>query len=203
MTMTPTEPEPPQQPPPAGCNCTKEQRATFVGWVGQLVHEHRLLLANVARREGLGPEDAFDVVQEAFHTFLTLPQARALVDARDDARNLLVAVTRNLARNRRRLAALARPHERDERALDALPAPSPSVEDLLAAAEEELRLHGCVQELGDVQRTVVTLRMLDELPGDDVARELGISPGHVAVLLHRAKAKLLSCMTAPAKPPAR
>ncbi len=37
--------------------------------------------------------------------------------------------------------------------------------------------------------------MLDEVPGDDVARTLGISPGHVAVLLHRAKASLLACMT--------
>ena len=54
----------------------------------------------MARGEGLGPEEAFDVVQEAFHSFLTLPAARTLVDARDDSRNLLVVVTRNLARNR-------------------------------------------------------------------------------------------------------
>src|SRR4051812_17482519 len=139
------------------CRCTTEERATFLGWVGQLVHEHRLHLAGVARQEGLGPEDAFDAVQEAFHTFLTLPAARALCDARGDARNLLIVVTRNLARNRRRLAALARPHDGDERVLDALPAGAPSVEDLLASAEDELRLRGCVQELGDVQRTVVTL----------------------------------------------
>ena len=57
----------------------------------------------LARGEGLGPEEAFDAVQEAFHTFLTLPSARTLVDARDDSRNLLVAVTRNLARNRRQI----------------------------------------------------------------------------------------------------
>jgi RNA polymerase sigma-70 factor (ECF subfamily) len=42
---------------------------------------------------------------------------------------------------------------------------------------------------------VVTLRMLDDLPGEDVARLLGVSAGHVAVLLHRAKARLLACMT--------
>jgi RNA polymerase sigma-70 factor (ECF subfamily) len=43
---------------------------------------------------------------------------------------------------------------------------------------------------------VVTLRMLDQVPGEDVARTLGITAGHVAVLLHRAKASLLACMTA-------
>jgi RNA polymerase sigma-70 factor (ECF subfamily) len=52
-----------------------------------------------------------------------------------------------------------------------------------------------VGRLGEIQRAVVTLRMLDELPGDDVARALGLKPGHVAVLLHRAKASLRDCMT--------
>jgi DNA-directed RNA polymerase specialized sigma24 family protein len=36
--------------------------------------------------------------------------------------------------------------------------------------------------------------MLEDRPGEDVARELGIRPGHVAVLLHRAKADLRACM---------
>ena len=149
----------------------------------------------MARGEGLGPEEAFDVVQEAFHTFLTLPAARTLVDARDDSRNLLVAVTRNLARNRRRLAALARSHDSDPAALAALPALAPTVEELVSAAEDQVRLRGCVASLGEMQRAVVTLRMLDEIDGEDVAGTLGITAGHVAVLLHRAKANLLDCMT--------
>jgi RNA polymerase sigma-70 factor (ECF subfamily) len=178
------------------CACDAEKREEFLGWVGELVHRHRLRLSRVARREGLGPEDAFDVVQEAFQAFITLPAARELGEAGDDARKLLIVLTRNLARNRRRLAAVARPHDSDPRVLDALAADDPTVEELLASAEDEVRLRGCVEELGDAQKTVVTLRMLDEVSGGDVARTLGISPGHVAVLLHRAKASLLSCMTA-------
>jgi RNA polymerase sigma-70 factor, ECF subfamily len=58
-----------------------------------------------------------------------------------------------------------------------------------------VRLRGCVASLGELQRAVVTLRMLDEIDGQDVAGALGITPGHVAVLLHRAKANLLTCMT--------
>jgi RNA polymerase sigma-70 factor (ECF subfamily) len=179
----------------ADCNCAEPEREAFLSWVGRLVHDHRRHLLQTARGEGLSPEDAFDVVQEAFRTFLTLPAARPLVDARDDSRKLLVVVTRNLARNRRRLASLARPHESDPAVLDALPAETPSVEELLEAAEDEVRLRGCVQGLGEVQRAVVTLRMLDEVDGEDVARALGITPGHVAVLLHRAKANLHACMT--------
>lgn len=187
------------------CGCSDRDRHEFLGWVSRLVHEHRARLVRVARREGLRGEDAFDAVQEAFQTFLTLPAARALVDAGDDARKLLVAVTRNLARNRRRLASVAWPHDSDDRVLASLPAPvdDGSVEDLLATAEDEIRLRGCVQSLGEVQRTVVTLRMLDEIDGKDVARTLGLTPSNVAVLLHRAKANLLACMTSssPLSPP--
>jgi RNA polymerase sigma-70 factor (ECF subfamily) len=177
------------------CRCAEAARDPFLSWVGRLVHDHRGRLIAVARAEGLGPQDAFDAVQEAFRTFLTLPAARALVDATEDARNLLCAVTRNLARNQRRLAAHARPHDADPERLAALPAAAPSVEDLLATAEDRLRLRGCVADLGEMQRAVVTLRMLDEIDGEDVAATLGITPGHVAVLLHRAKASLLACMT--------
>ncbi len=42
----------------------------------------------------------------------------------------------------------------------------------------------------------MTLRMLEEQPGEDVARAR-ISAGHVAVLLHRAKLALRACMTSP------
>ena len=89
------------------CACSEADREAFVGWVGRLVHAHRGRLLALARREGLGAEDAFDAVQEAFGTFLTMPAARDLVEAAEDSRKLLMAITRNLARNRRRLAATA------------------------------------------------------------------------------------------------
>ena len=172
----------------------KHQRATFLAWVTRLVHDHRASLAGVARAEGLTPEDALDAVQEAFHTFLTLPEASALVDEPEQSRKLLVVLSRNVARNRRRLHATARPHS--DAALADLPADAASVEDTIAAAEQHIQLAGCLRTLADVQRAVVTLRMLDEIPGEDVATTLALTPGHVAVLLHRAKANLLACMTA-------
>ena len=47
--------------------------------------------------------------------------------------------------------------------------------------------------LNQIQRAVVTLRLLDEVPGENVARMLGTSTGNVAVLLSRAKQRLRSC----------
>src|SRR5665213_325159 len=137
----------PSQSPPAAptaadrppCGCSEADRETFLSWVGRLVHRHRARLVAVARREGLGSEDAFDVVQEAFQTFLSRPAARALVDAEEDSRRSLITITRNVARNRRRLAAVARPHRSQDSVLASLPEESASVEDLLAAAEDEVR----------------------------------------------------------------
>ena len=196
--MTPERSSPAAAPPRAVCcGCGEEERAAFIAWVGTLVREHRDHLLRVARAQGLSAADGFDVVQEAFQSFLTLPAARGLVEARDGSRKMLATLTRNLARNRRRLAAVAWPHESEDEVVTSLPADAPNLDELLASAEDAVRLRGCVKTLGDMQRAVVTLRMLEEIDAPGVARALRLSPSHVAVLLHRAKANLLSCMTAP------
>jgi RNA polymerase sigma-70 factor (ECF subfamily) len=184
------------QPEPCPCEETREPEGgvAFSGWVTRLVHAHRARLVAVARHEGLAPEDAFDAAQEAFTGFLILPQARELAPS-EWAEHTLVALVRNVARNARRLHAVARPHASDEATVGAIADGAPTPDERLAAAEARGRLARCVARLADVQRAVVTLRMLDDLPGEDVARELGITPGHVAVLLHRAKADLRACMT--------
>lgn len=38
---------------------------------------------------------------------------------------------------------------------------------------------GCLETLGKLQRAVVTLRMLDEVAGEDVAATLELPPSHV------------------------
>jgi RNA polymerase sigma-70 factor (ECF subfamily) len=179
----------------SGCNCADADSGAFLGWVGELVHQHRRELVAVARAEGLTAEDAFDAVQDAFQTFLTLPAAHPLIDAGEPSRKLLVTLTRNVARNRRRLHAQARPHVGDAESLAALPAAEAGADELIAAAEDQLRLHRCVQSLAEVQRAVVTLRCWTTSPARTSRTRSGITPGHVAVLLHRAKANLLACMT--------
>jgi RNA polymerase sigma-70 factor (ECF subfamily) len=168
-------------------------RRELDSWLTTLVHDHRAQLARVARREGLRAEDAFDVVQDAFQAYLTLPEARRLVGDVEGSRRLLIAITRNVARNRRRRAALARPHDEASDS-PALRDEAPTAEELLVAVEDQLRFAGCMGRLAELQRVVVSLRMLDGQPGIEVARLLGLKPGNVAVILHRAKAQLASCM---------
>src|SRR5262245_15301780 len=72
---------------------------SFIGWVSDLARVHTRALSAVATAEGLSADDALDAVQEAFHTFLNLPEATTLVGDELDARRLLSTIVRNVARN--------------------------------------------------------------------------------------------------------
>lgn len=166
---------------------------TFTGWVSRLAREHTGALVAVARREGLLAEDALDAVQEAFHTFLMLPQARSLVEHDEDARRLLAVVVRNAARNMRRRHHRSAPHCDLEGERELL-SEDMNVEELVERAEEHVLLLGCIARLGEVQRCVVTLRVLEEVSAEEVAESLSMTQNHIAVHLYRARKKLTECI---------
>src|SRR5271156_4751238 len=96
------------------------QSDSFHGWVTALVHRHRARLIRVVRREGVRADDALDGVQEAFLSFLNLPQARLLVGLPDDSARMLIILARNIARNRRRRHDYIRPHLVDDATVQAI-----------------------------------------------------------------------------------
>jgi RNA polymerase sigma-70 factor (ECF subfamily) len=159
--------------------------------VSELARAHTYALAGVARREGLGAADALDAVQVAFHTLLRLSPART--PAPGAARAALVGIVRNVARNMRRRHHRALPHTSIDDV--ELATPAPTVDELIARAQAHLRLRGCVDRLGAIQREIVTLRVLEEVSGPEVAARLALPAGHVAVLLHRAKRRLARCIS--------
>jgi RNA polymerase sigma-70 factor (ECF subfamily) len=166
------------------CHCS--------AWISQLARDHAARLAALARREGVPPADALDVVQDAFHTLLGRPDIAELRARPADAARVLAAITRNAARNARRRHHRSKPH--DELDADHLAAAEPDAARRLEAALAAAQLEGCLAELGEVQRHVVTLRVLEECSGDETARALGLTPAHVATLLHRARKQLERCM---------
>jgi RNA polymerase sigma-70 factor (ECF subfamily) len=153
------------------------------------------------QREGVRADDALDCVQEAFLSFLKLPQARLLVGLPADSAKLLAILACNIARNRRRRHDYAKPHIVDEETILGLPSSAASADEVIALAEQYALTLGCMVTLNEVQRAVVNLRLVDEVPGEDVARQLGTSPTHVAVLLFRAKQRLQRCLAAAEAPP--
>jgi RNA polymerase sigma-70 factor, ECF subfamily len=153
-----------------------------------MARDHAGRLAAIARREGVSASDALDVVQDAFYTLLKREDLR---DKPEDAARMLSTIVRNAARNARRRHHHAKPHvDVDETPLATEVTPDRALDDALTAAQ----LEGCMAKLGEAHRHVVTLRVLEELSGDEAAAALGVTPGHVAVLLHRARKQLEACM---------
>ena len=165
----------------------------FVGWISTLARTHARSLAAGAVREGLTRVEAIDAVQEAFTTLLGLPQGRELSLDDEGAARLMAVLVRNAARNMRRRRHRSSSHESLANATE-LPADTPGVDALLAAAEDHVALLGCVNQLAELQRLVVSMRVLEELSPQEVAGTLGLTPGHVGVLLHRAKRAVIDCM---------
>ena len=174
-------------PEPSACGGTCD-----CAWVDALARTHARRLCAVARREGLSADDALDAVQDGFAVFLRRPDVAALHDRPDDAGRVLAAMVRSAARNLRRRHHRSRPHVD----ADAVPlaADEPTSVEQLASADDAAQLAGCVAALGATQQQVVRLRLLEEVSGAEAAAALGLLPGHVAVLLHRARAQLASCM---------
>ena len=56
------------------------------------------------------------------------------------------------------------------------------------------KLASCLETLAERERMVVVMTFFADKPGDEVARELGLSAGHVRVIRHRALARLRQCM---------
>jgi RNA polymerase sigma-70 factor (ECF subfamily) len=163
----------------------------FLPWVAQLVHEHRAQLLAYARRRGLDAEDSLDAVQDAFASFLRLPQARAIAGTPSDAIKLLTVVLRHDLLNRRRKGTR---RARVALQLAAEPADDPeSSEQIIERAERLARVHGCILAMGPLQRSVVRLSLLDPQPREEVAAQLGVSEGYLRVLVHRAREHLRTC----------
>jgi RNA polymerase sigma-70 factor (ECF subfamily) len=179
----------------AGRNGSPQPSEGFFGWVTQLVHTHRARLSRLVVREGVRADDALDCVQEAFLSFLQLPQARLLVDREEESSRLLSTLARNIARNRRRRHDYARPHLVEDEIVHGLASDALSSDEVVMQAEQHALALGCLVTLNEVQQAVVKLRLVDDVPGEDVAQQLGMTREHVAVLLFRARQELQRCLS--------
>lgn len=161
----------------------------FLAWVAELVHAHRTRLLAYARKRGLDGDDALDAVQDAFVSFLRLPEAQEIARAGDDSLRFLTVLVRHQAMNK------VRKHARRVKALGLVvpPLDTESSEELIARSEELARAHACIQRMAKLQREVIMLSLLDEHPNEEVAALLGLSEGYVRVLLHRAREHVRHC----------
>ena len=86
--------------------CSGDARAPTAAQLARLVRANRDRLLALARRRDLAPEEAFDCVQEAFQTYLRIPQARAIGDEAEDGARLFAAIVLDGGREIRRHVGL-------------------------------------------------------------------------------------------------
>jgi RNA polymerase sigma-70 factor, ECF subfamily len=156
--------------------------------------DHAQTVARWAARLGGPSADVEDLTQEVF-----LVVNRRLGDFRGESRvtTWLFGITAKVAANERRRRKLRALWVRfvpnvDERA----PAPVEGALEQLEMRERRALFHGVLDSLSERHRRVLVLFELEELPANEIAELMRLSPGNVRVLLHRARAAFLKAMVA-------
>ena len=149
---------------------------------------------------------AQDLVQE---TWLAAWQARARFAGQSSERTWLAGILRHKVIDHIRLASRERSSSEaqrlqlDERSrLNARTGPSsPQALWMDPAHQLEMKqlrsqLDQCLCRLSERMKAVIAFCDLEELPHRDVVRRLGVTEGHLYVLLHRARQRVRECLSA-------
>jgi RNA polymerase sigma-70 factor (ECF subfamily) len=151
-----------------------------------LMERHYRRMYRIALSYLRQPDDALDVVQEAF---VRAFQSASRWDGSAEAGPWLARITVNLAidrwrRNRRRAQTFTPLGESDHAA--ALADLSPSPDRRVQGREAGERVAAALSRLPERQRAVVVLRHYQDMSLEEIAGTLGMSLGTVKSSLHRA-----------------
>jgi RNA polymerase sigma-70 factor (ECF subfamily) len=165
----------------------------------QIVNAHSALVWTTAFRLLGHREDAADCTQDAFLEALAVARRGPV----RSWKGLLVRLATCSALDR--LRRHAREGKRETMDLDCADLPSTESRPDQAAQSNELtdRLRRALAELPEQQAEVFCLRVFNELRYREIARQTGINPSTVSVLLHRARLRLQELLSAEASNPDR
>jgi RNA polymerase sigma-70 factor (ECF subfamily) len=156
--------------------------------------EHAGTVARWAARLGGPSADVEDITQEVF-----VVVNRRLAGFRGDSRlsTWLFAITAKITANERRRRKLRQWWFRlAPNAGERAPLTVDGAVEQLEKRERRVLFHRALDRLSERQRRALILFELEEMPVDEVAAHMGLRPGNVRVLLHRARAAFLKSMVA-------
>jgi len=166
----------------------------------RVVDQHGRRLYRAARGMGFSPDDAEDLAQEVFATFL---QTIERFEGRSEVGTWLFGILYRKAHERRRTHAREEPLDELDEAFEARfnrdgswREPPIPADRLVAAGETAHALRECLAGLPAQYREVFQLRQVDDLSAADVSGMLGCSINHVGVMFHRARVRLRACLEA-------
>lgn len=166
-----------------------------VSALGALYDRHGAAVRRVLARLGVEAADVDDLAQE---TFLEVVRCAGAFDGRESARPWLLGLAVHRARRRRRSIATLVRHVT---AWAREPAPEPPTpEDDARGAQAAEQARRALAGLSEKKREVFTLVVLEGLPGEQVARLLGIPLATVWTRLHHARRDLRGALDLPEDP---
>ena len=132
---------------------------------------------------------ADDLVQQVMLIVLEAVRGGRVEDTSKLA-SFVLGTCRNVTWDLRRAAG------RDERLAREVAIVSHAVEPPAQSEVDVLRLRGCMGRLPEREAHVVRMSFLEDQTAEDVGTRLGLTPGNVRVIRHRALARLRECMGA-------
>ena len=163
--------------------------ATEMPSVDQIYRDHAADVTRwIARLAGPGA-DLEDLVQEVF-----LLVHRHLPSYRGEAQltTWLFQISANVVRAHRRRERWRKVFGRTQDVADGSTSQAEaSPDEKLAQGQAHDLVYRALDRLKERHRTAIILFEIEDLPGERVAELMGISPGNVWVLLHRARAELV------------
>lgn len=153
-------------------------------------------LLSVARRYVRNDDDARDIVQAAYlSAFRALDRFEGSCQLSTWLHRIVVNTALMQLRSRRRkpeesIDALLPAFVEDGHHVEQFSDWSTPADELLEREQTRAIVRACIDELPDNYRTVLVLRDIDELPNDEVATMLSMTPTAVKVRLHRARQAL-------------
>ncbi|MBI3682600.1 MAG: sigma-70 family RNA polymerase sigma factor [Acidobacteria bacterium] len=175
-------------------------RAREPALLSQVVQDHARTLFRAARGMGLTDTAAEDLVQDVFTTFLeTLDR----FEGRSQLRTWLFGILHRKILEFRREQNVDQRHDPIDEVFESRfdskgrwARPPEDLQRLLESHQAGKLIQACLGELPHAQRSVFTLREVEELDSAEICKILDISVTNLGVLMHRARARLRECLEA-------
>ena len=166
--------------------------------LASLVGEHSRPLYRAARGMGFREDEAEDMVQDVFMTFLS---SLDRFEGRSQLRTWLFGILHNKTMERRRKRGQEEQHDPIddvfESRFDSDGKWSAPPQDLLRLVESQQMgeaITFCLDGLPPTQRSVFVLREMEGVETDEICKVLGVTVTNMGVLMHRARNRLRECL---------
>lgn len=184
------------QDPDLAARIRARDRATVAAVVDAYLDQ----VVRAARGAGLGPEQAEDVAQSTFATFI---ESAPRFEGRSHVRTWLFGILYNKIQEARRGLARERLNDDIDQVFESRfdpdgvwSRPPRGPADELFAREARREIAGCLEAAPERQRLAFLFREVEGLSTPEICKVLGITATNLGVMLHRVRNRLRDCLEA-------